>query len=77
MTHSPDNLDHVKNYDGDLKIHSANGDSVPITVAGNISNSLPLYQVLYSPHLTTNYFSGGQLVENNCKISFSSSRYLV
>lgn len=44
MTHSPDNLDHVKNYDGDLKIHLANGDSVPITVAGNISNSLPLYQ---------------------------------
>lgn len=28
MTHSADHLSHVKNYDGDLTIHTANGESI-------------------------------------------------
>ena len=36
MSHSPKNLDPTKKYDGELKILTANGDSVPITVVGNV-----------------------------------------
>lgn len=67
------NLTYVKSYDGALKIQTASGNSIQIKAIGNISHSLPLHYVFYSPHLATNLLYVGQLVENNCLVSFSSS----
>lgn len=53
MSHSTDHLTHVKKY-GALTIHTANSESLPIKVVGDISPSLPLQHVFYYPHLATN-----------------------
>ena len=77
MTHSSANMTHIKKYDGDLCINTADGGSVPITVVGQVLHSLPLHNVFLSPRLTTNLLSVGQLVDSNCSIFFSRSGCVV
>ena len=45
MTHSSDNLSQLKPYDGNLRINTANGGSIPIIAIGEISHPLPLSHV--------------------------------
>ena len=56
-------LSKVKNYDGNLKINTADGSSLPISVVGDLSPSLS--DVFVSPDLSTNLIYVGQLVDNN------------
>ena len=69
MTNNANYLTHVKKYSGNLEIGTADGNQLPITETGDISSSLT--DVFVSPALTTNLISVGQLVENNCKVTFS------
>ncbi|KAK2396270.1 putative mitochondrial protein [Trifolium repens] len=71
MTNNVAALKNVTNYCGDLKIHTADGNSLPITAIGDISSSLTNAYV--SPGLTSNLISVGQLVDNGCKVEFSNS----
>ena len=50
MTYSTDNLKNVQKYDGNMNIHIANSDKLPITTIGHINHPLPLKNVFYSPH---------------------------
>ena len=49
ITHSSNNLSYLKPYDGNLRINTANGGSIPITAIGEISHPLPLSHVVLSP----------------------------
>ena len=71
MTNNVLSLSNVRNYDGKLKINTADGNSLPISVVGDLSSSLT--DVFVSPDLSTNLLSVGQLVDNNCNINFSHS----
>jgi len=71
MTNNVAALKNVTNYCGDLKIHTADGNSLPITAISDISSSLTNAYV--SPGLTSNLISVGQLVDNGCKVEFSNS----
>jgi len=71
MTNNVAALKNVTNYCGDLKIHTADGNSLPITAIGDISSSLT--DAYVSPGLTSNLISVGQLVDNGCKVEFSNS----
>nr|GLL25545.1 Retrovirus-related Pol polyprotein from transposon TNT 1-94 [Ipomoea trifida] len=71
MTNTALPLKNVQKYSGDLQIHTADGNSLPITVVGDISASLN--NVFVSPKLSTNLISVGQLVDNNCTVRFSKS----
>ena len=73
MTHSFDNLSHVKPYDGNLRINTADGGSILITAIGEISHPLPLSHVFLSPQLSTNLLPIGQLVDNHCSVSLLRS----
>lgn len=75
MTNNAHFLTNVKKYSGNLKIHTADGNPLPIIATGDISSSLT--NVFVSPELTTNLISVGQLVDNNCKVEFSESGCLV
>jgi hypothetical protein len=75
MTNSTNYLTNIKKYCGNLEIGTADGSQLPITTIGDISSSLT--DVFVSPALTTNLISVGQLVENNCKVTFSKSGCLV
>ena len=77
MTSSPIKLQNVVPYTGHLIVQAANGDHLPITSVGDTPSPLPLTNVLVSPHLATNLVSVGQLVENNCNVSFSPSGCVV
>ena len=77
MTHSSENLSHLKPYDGSLRINTADGGSIHITAVGKISHPLPLSHVFLSPQLSTNLLSVGQLVDNHCSVSFSRSGCVV
>ena len=59
----------IRNYDGNLKINTADGSSLPISAVGDLSSSLT--NVFVSPNLSTNLISVGQLVDNNCNVHFS------
>ena len=59
MTHSSDNLSHLKPYDGNLRINTTDGGNIPITTIGEISHPLPLSHVFLSPQLSTNLLSVG------------------
>ena len=50
MTYSTDNLQNIQKYDGNMNVHIANGDKLPITTIGHINHPLPLKNVFYSPH---------------------------
>ena len=75
MTNTIVPLSNIRNYDGNLKINTANGSSLPINAVGDISSSL-IY-VFVSPDLSTNLISVGQLVDNNCNVHFSCSGCVV
>lgn len=75
VTNTAPPLNNVKKYKGDLQIHTADGNTLPITVVGDISDSLNT--VFVSPKLSTNLISVGQLVDNNCTVQFSNSGCLV
>lgn len=75
MTNNAQFLTNIKKYFGNLKIHIADGNQLPITAIGDISSSLT--NVFISPGLTSNLISVGQLVENDCQVQFSQSGCLV
>ena len=72
ITSSSTNFYILSSYDGLSKVDIAYGSNLNITRIGNIhSTSLNLNDVFLVPKLSINLISVGQLVENNCKISFS------
>lgn len=75
MTSNAQFLTNIKKYFGNLKIHTADGNQLPITATGDISSSLT--NVFVSPGLTSNLISVGQLVENDFQVQFSQSGCLV
>ena len=50
-------LSNIRNYDGNMKINTADGSSLPISVVGDLSSSL--INVLVSFDLSTNLISVG------------------
>uniref|UniRef100_A0A5B7C134 CCHC-type domain-containing protein n=1 Tax=Davidia involucrata TaxID=16924 RepID=A0A5B7C134_DAVIN len=77
MTSSSVHLTNVKPYVGNSQIQTANGECLGITSVGDIPHTLPLNNVFHTPLLTSNLISVGQLVDNNCKVSFSKSGCIV
>ena len=75
MTISSVSLSNVQNYVGNIKIHTADGNSLPIRAIGDISPSLT--NVFVSPSLSTNVISVGQLVDHNYNVHFSHSSCVV
>ena len=75
MTNTVLPLNNVQKYKGDLQIHTADGNSLPITAVGDISAHLNT--VFVSPKLSTNLISIRQFVDNNCTVQFSNSGCLV
>ena len=75
MTNNVVALTNVTNYSGNLQIHIANGNNLPISTIGDIFSSLT--NVYVSPDLTSNLISVGQLVDNDCRVEFSKSGCLV
>ena len=75
MTNTIFSLSNVRNYDENLKINTADGSSLPISVVGDLSFSLT--DVFTSLNLSTNLLSIGQLVDNNCNDNFSRSGCVV
>ena len=75
MTNTVLSLSNVRNYDGNLKIITADGSSLSISVVGDLSSSLT--DVFVSHDLSTNLLSVGQLVDNNCNVNFSRSGCVV
>jgi hypothetical protein len=66
MTNTIVPLSNVRNYDGNLKINTPDGSSLPINVVGDLSPSLT--EFFLSPDLSTNLIFVGQLVDNNCDV---------
>ena len=54
MTNTVVPLSNIKNYDGNLKIHTADGSSLPISAIGDLSSSLT--DVFMSSDLSTILF---------------------
>ena len=52
MTNTVLSLSNVRNYDGNLKINTIDGSSLPISAVGDLSSSL--IDVFVSPELSTN-----------------------
>jgi transposase InsO family protein len=75
MTNTVVPLFNVRNYEGSLKINTADGNSLPISVVGDLSSSLT--DVFVSPDLSTNLIFVGQLVDNDCDVHFSHSGCVV
>ena len=57
MTNTVLSLSNVINYDGNMKINTAEGSSLPINAIGDLSSSLT--DVFVSPDLSTNLLSVG------------------
>ena len=77
MTSTSSLMYNIQLYDGKLQVQTANGGHLPITAIGDIPHKLPLNHVFLSPGLSTNLLSVGQLVDNHCNVSFSSSGCVV
>jgi len=75
MTDTIASLSNVRNNDGNLKINTTDGSSLPISALGDLSPSLT--DVFVSPDLSTNLIYIGQLVDNNCDVHFSHSGCVV
>ncbi|WVY98629.1 hypothetical protein V8G54_030780 [Vigna mungo] len=71
MTNNAQFLTNIKNYSGNLTIHTAGGNQLPIIETGDISPFLT--NVFVAPGLTNNLISVGQLVDNDCRVQFSQS----
>ena len=68
-------LSNIRNYDGNLKVNTADGSSLPISAVGDLSSSLT--NVFVSHDLSTNLIFVGQLVHNNCNVHFFRSGCVV
>ena len=75
MTNNVKFLTNVSKYPGNLKIHTIDGNYLPITATGDVSSSIT--NVFVSPGLTTHLVSVSQLVDNNCKVEFFKSGCVV
>ena len=75
MTGKSELLQNIRNYSGPQYIQIANGSLLPIDAVEDIGSSFQ--NVFVSSGLSTNLISVGQLVENNCNISFSRDGCLV
>ncbi|GAV60635.1 zf-CCHC domain-containing protein/gag_pre-integrs domain-containing protein [Cephalotus follicularis] len=65
-------------YFGPLKISTADEIELSIDRVGNInSSSMPLKDVFFVPHLSTNLLSIGQLVKNNYNVLFSPTGCII
>ncbi|RDX63904.1 hypothetical protein CR513_57607, partial [Mucuna pruriens] len=65
MTNNVQLLTNIKKYFGNLKIHFADGNQLPITTIGDISSFLT--NIFVSAGLMSNLVSVGQLVDNDCR----------
>lgn len=77
LTHSSAQLSSLTKYTGNTHVQTANGGHLPTTAIGDISSILPLKNVYHYPNLISNLISLRQLVENDYKVSFSSSGCVV
>ena len=77
MTSPPSSLTNIVDYKGNLRIQTTNGENLHITAIGDVISPLPIKDVFVSQKLTTNLVSVGQLFDNKCKDSFSSSSCVV
>ena len=75
MTNTIVPLSNIRNYDGNMKINTADGNSFPISAIGDLFSSLT--NVFVSHDLSTNVISVGQLVDYNCNVHFSRSGCVV
>ena len=75
MTNAVVHLSNIRNYDGNLKINTADGSFMPISAISDLFSSL--IDVFVSPDLSTNLIYVDQLVDNNCNIHFSRSGCVV
>ena len=73
MTSSSTHLSNMQPYNGNLQVHTVDGQKLPMTALGDVIHSLPLKNVFLSPHLITNLLFVGQLIDDNCNVSFSRS----
>lgn len=51
MTFSPSHLSNLKTYDGNLRVHIADGCNVSITSVGDVSHPPPLNHVFFFLHI--------------------------
>ncbi|KAI9197572.1 hypothetical protein LWI28_000890 [Acer negundo] len=77
MTSSLAPLANVKSYAGNMQIRTANGETLPIKSVGDIPYTLPLTNVFHALDLTSNLIFVGQLIDENCNVSFSKSGCVV
>ncbi|KAF7144736.1 hypothetical protein RHSIM_Rhsim04G0131100 [Rhododendron simsii] len=77
MTFLSVRLSNIMPHAGNLQIQTANGEVVPIKSVGDIPHTLLLPNVLHTPLLASNLISAGQLVDDNCNVSFSKSGCIV
>ena len=69
-------LSNTRKYNGNLQVHTADGEKLPITAIGDISDPFPMKNVFLSP-LSANLVSVDQLVDDDCHVSFSKSGCVV
>lgn len=74
---STDHLFDIKSSIGKMHVHAADGEKLLITAIGDVSHSLTSQNIFISPSLSANLLSIGQLVNDVCTISFSSSGCVV
>ena len=77
MTLSSTQLSNLWDYNGNLKIQTANGSNITIFAIRDNHGPLPMNPVYLCPSLISNLLSIGQLVENKYNIAFSSFGYVV
>ena len=75
MTNTVVPLSSIRNYNGNLKINTTDGSSLPLSAVGDLSSSLN--DVFVSLDLSTNLIFVGHLVDNNCNVHFSRSGCVV
>lgn len=77
MTFASKNLSTIKPYDGTLQVHTANGDTIPIAALGDISHPYHCIMSFVLMVCLKILLSVGQLVDDNCNVTFSSFGYVV
>ncbi|KAK0574745.1 hypothetical protein LWI29_028369 [Acer saccharum] len=77
MTSSLAPFANVKPYVGNMQIRTVNGETLPIKSVGDIPYTLPLTNVFHALDLTSFLIFVGQLVDENCNVSFSKSGCVV
>lgn len=66
------NVSNIRKYTGLLQVHTPDEERFLVTAIADIPHPLTLHHVVFPPQLSTNLFVG-QLVDNSCTISFSST----